>query len=333
MDKDIDRMSQSPIVTVLMPVYNGERYLREAVESILSQRYKDLEFIIIDDGSEDQSAEIIKSYNDPHILFFQNGKNLGLVATLNKGIELAKGRYIARMDCDDISLPERLEKQVSFMDKNPEIAVCGTWIKIIGKEEIWRYPTESKEIKCKLLFESAIAHPSVMIRTNVFLSDNIRYNINFEHAEDYGLWVNLSNKHHLANVDEVLLRYRLHDKKIGSIYNKEQVKTSDRIRKSLLTEMRITLTDDEFSLHSDVSRWIVRDSKDFMSNVQNWFMRIEQANKISNIYDPYYLHKELVYRWLAIWYLSPLTNFKYIFSPYTDYKIALSFLRKKVSGL
>ncbi len=112
-----------------MSVYNGDMYLKEAIESILNQTFTDFEFLIINDGSIDKSEKVIKSYSDKRIRYYKNSKNLGLAASLNKGVGLSKAKYLARMDGDDVSYPNRLEKQVNFMDVNPEIDVCGTWVK------------------------------------------------------------------------------------------------------------------------------------------------------------------------------------------------------------
>ena len=127
----------NPKVTVLMPVYNCEKYLRESIESILNQTFKDFEFLIINDGSSDKSAEIVESYNDNRINFVQNEKNIGLAASLNRGLDIAKGEYIARMDADDISLPERLEKQVRFMETNPQIGICGQLDKNLWRHKLY----------------------------------------------------------------------------------------------------------------------------------------------------------------------------------------------------
>ena len=116
-----------------MTVHNGEKHLSEAIDGILNQTFKDFEFLVIDDGSTDGSADIIQSYKDVRIRFISNGKNLSVPVSLNMGLNLARGEYIARMDCDDISLPQRLEKQVQFMDANPEVGVCGTWLETFGR--------------------------------------------------------------------------------------------------------------------------------------------------------------------------------------------------------
>ena len=158
-----------PMISVIMPVYNGEKYLCEAIDSILNQTYTDFEFIILNDGSTDKTEEIILSYDDPRIVYVKNETNLQIVKTLNKGIALAKGKYIARMDADDISLPERFEKQLKFMEQYPSIDVCGTWMRIIDKpKQVWTYPEKHEEIKAQLLFNTPLSHPTLIIKKSFF---------------------------------------------------------------------------------------------------------------------------------------------------------------------
>ena len=182
--------STSPKVTVLMPVYNGEQYLREAIDSILSQTFADFDFLIIDDGSTDLSEEIIKTYRDSRIGLVHNGKNRGLINTLNKGLDLSQGEFIARMDCDDISLPTRLQKQLLFMESNSHIGVCGTWVETIGDDpgHIFQYPTDPQKIQSQLLFDSPLAHPSVIMRRSLLDKFHLRYNPQYLHAEDWFFW-------------------------------------------------------------------------------------------------------------------------------------------------
>ena len=148
----------SPKVTVLMPVYNAEKYLIEAIRSILTQSFMDYELLIINDGSTDDSLKIIKSFSDKRIRLVQNERNIGQANSLNKGIKLARGEYIVRMDADDISLSERIKKQVKFMDANPEIGISGTWIKPLYEKLVWggkingSLPVDPVEVKCFLLF-------------------------------------------------------------------------------------------------------------------------------------------------------------------------------------
>jgi len=215
-----------PKVTVLMPVYNGEQYLREAIDSILEQTFKDFEFLIINDGSTDRSREIVESYYDPRIRLVHNESNIGLIATLNKGLELARGEYIARMDSDDISYSERLEIQVNFMDFHKQIIACGTWAKFINTEgEIVHYGRSPAGKKMENLFwiPSPIIHPTVMIKRQPL--GQLRYN-DYQYSEDYDFFLNLKAKGKIDNISEYLLSYRQHDKNITSRHRIIQLKNS-----------------------------------------------------------------------------------------------------------
>jgi len=158
-----------PKISVVMAVYNGEKYLREAIDSILNQTFNDFEFIIINDGSTDDSAEIIKSYNDPRIILIQQ-ENKGLAAALNEGIKIAKGKFIARMDADDISLKTRLEKQIQFMEAHPEYVAIGSWSNHISADGDYLYtckmPLESSALKDELPDKCPFIHTSVLMRTD-----------------------------------------------------------------------------------------------------------------------------------------------------------------------
>jgi glycosyltransferase involved in cell wall biosynthesis len=231
---------QKSRITVLMPVYNGEKYLREAIDSILNQTFTDFEFLIVDDGSTDNSVEIINSYQNSRINLVKNDKNEGLVYTLNRGLSLAKGEYIARMDCDDISLPERLKKQIDFLDSNSEIAVVGTWIKVINEKEepqtTWQYPLKPLEIQWNLYFYCPLAHPSVMFRKRIILS-NGSYSPEMTHAEDYELWWRLSKKYLLANLPDILLIYRQHQSSITNEHHQSHIQKASKINQIIIEDI------------------------------------------------------------------------------------------------
>ncbi len=201
-----------PRVSVVMPVYNGERYLREAVESILNQTFSDFEFIIIDDGSSDISADIVRSFRDERIRFNQQ-ENQGLAATLNRGIEVARGEYIARQDQDDISLPERLAKQVKYLDSHPECGMVGTWAEIYLEEKkterAHRHPSDNITLQYELLFNNPFVHSSMMLRKSA-LEQVGRYSTDRERQppEDYELWSRIARNYEVANIPEILQIYR-----------------------------------------------------------------------------------------------------------------------------
>jgi len=205
--------AKSPIVTIIMPVHNGEKHLRNAIESILGQTFSDFTFLIIDDGSTDESVNIAKSYTDPRIKLKVNEENFGISKTLNIGIECSKSIYIARMDQDDISLPSRIETQVHFMNTHPEVGVCGTWIKTFGAgraEYTKKLPAHHDDIKVMLLFQNPMAHPTVMMRRDIFNKNNLRYDTMYDGLEDYDLWEKTSLVTRMENIPIALLRYRLH---------------------------------------------------------------------------------------------------------------------------
>ncbi len=212
-------------ITVLMSVWNGERFLREAIESILHQTYTDFEFLIINDCSHDLSRNIILSYKDPRIRLIENEKNLGLTCSLNKGLMLAKGKYVARMDADDISMPERLEKEIAFMDDHPDHAVVGTFLKVINDNSEVIYtiekPVDDARIREFLKKDNCIAHGSAMIR-KICLFEAGLYDESFEKSQDYDLWLRISEMYKISNIPEYLYMWRIHEQNISVKHNNEQ---------------------------------------------------------------------------------------------------------------
>ncbi|MDM2795289.1 MULTISPECIES: glycosyltransferase family 2 protein [Citrobacter] len=217
------------LVTVIMPVYNAEEYLSEAITSILDQSYKNIEFIIINDGSTDSSDSIIKGFLEDKRIHYISRSNKGLVYSLNEGLDIAKGMYIARMDADDISHPQRIEKQVEFMLENDQVAVvgCSSYIinfesKIIGQRNP---PTSAFLNKALLLFGPTLSHPTVMFNRSV-IGDDLYYCDDFKHAEDFELWLRLSNKYNMGNLPEKLFSYRINESGVSQSNYREQKKNA-----------------------------------------------------------------------------------------------------------
>lgn len=212
-------MMTNPKVTVLMSVHNGQKYLREAIESILNQTYLDFEFLIIDDGSTDGSSDIIRSYQDGRIQLVRSVENLGLTRSLNKGLKLARGEYIARMDGDDVSLPSRLEKQVGYLDEYKNVGlVSNLFVEIdeMGEEiGLKSLPTENDEIKESLLRVNCFCHTSSMFRQKCIEAVG-PYREEFKMAQDYDLWLRIAEEFDVANIEEPLCKVRIVN---GSISN------------------------------------------------------------------------------------------------------------------
>jgi glycosyltransferase involved in cell wall biosynthesis len=206
------RANRDPEVTVLLPVYNGAKYLRTSIDSILNQTLEEFNFLIIDDGSTDESAQVIKSFTDPRIVFVQQ-KNKGLAATLNRGLALTQTTYIARQDQDDVSYPERLKKQLNFMQTNNDVALLGTaaeiWVAGAPSGRFHDHPTNYFDICYDLLFNNPFVHSSVMLR-RVAVEHVGGYSEDQERQppEDFELWSRLAKKYRVANLAERLLIYR-----------------------------------------------------------------------------------------------------------------------------
>ncbi|MFN8943479.1 MAG: glycosyltransferase family 2 protein [Pseudobdellovibrionaceae bacterium] len=218
--------SKIPAISVLIPIYNGEKFLKKCLGSILNQTFTDFEVVFIDDGCTDQSEEIIRSYSDARIQYYKNVQNRGIIYTLNRGIGLCRGHYIARMDCDDMMLETRLELQKRFLDEHLDhILVASHFQKIDQFDEnlkTFGYPATSSElIQWKLLSGNFICHPTVMFRKSM-LPEN-PYDELYQHAEDYALWLKLSKIGKINILSEVLLKYRIHSNSVSSTKSKTQV--------------------------------------------------------------------------------------------------------------
>jgi glycosyltransferase involved in cell wall biosynthesis len=203
-----------PKVTVLMSVYNGERFLHESIESILGQTWSDFEFLIINDGCTDNSRDIILSFNDPRIRLVDNLSNIGLTKSLNRGLQLAQAEYIARQDADDISFPGRLERQVQFLDEYPDVALLGTRARAIDengkprKTNLLRIPVSLLAIRWYLMFQNAFIHSSVMFRRSIVWKKLGGYDESFVRAQDYELWSRTARSFKVENLSDVFIDYR-----------------------------------------------------------------------------------------------------------------------------
>ena len=214
-------------VSVLMPVYKtNEQYLREAIESILNQTFTDFEFLILDDCPNDTRERIVKSYKDKRIKYSINEKNLGISASRNKLIEMAKGEYLAVFDHDDISYPERFEKEVKYLDEHKDVGVVSSWINIIPKNKIVKRPEEDCEIKICLTNWCSVVHSASMIRKSVLIDNNIRYEEEFSPAEDWALWCRLIDVTNFHNIPEPLLNYRMHESNTSKTQSDKMDKAS-----------------------------------------------------------------------------------------------------------
>lgn len=289
----------NPKITVLMPVFNGEEYVGQAIESILNQSFKDFELIVINDCSSDTSHEKILSYNDDRIRYYINDLNLGISKTLNKGIELARGDFIARMDCDDISLSKRLEYQYNIMVKNSQIGVCGTWAEVFGEQNGYiKHPTKHNEIKARLLFCSSFVHPSVMFRKSFIDKYHIRYNEDTK-VEDLDLWHRCSELTRFYNVPKILLKYRITKNSLSHDENKKVKFDNENLRqfkKYIEGLYLVKLTNEELEMQCLQIQDLHK--KGYESNkLLRWLLRLKKMNSERKALSIYHLNKAISNRW------------------------------------
>ncbi len=331
----------TPLVSVVMSVYNGEEYLSDAIESILSQTMEELELIIIDDGSSDASLELIKGYKrqDARIVLISR-ENRGLIASLNEGIGQARGKYIARMDADDISLSERLQVQVDFMEQNPNIGLSGTWIEAFdesGTKVIGRYSVDHPMLRCELLFSSPFAHPSVMMRSELLRDNGLSYDKAYVDAEDYELWYRCAKVTRLANIPQVLLRYRLLAQSVTRKADRDDASREKVLRevyRHLLDDLGIQPSADEMDLHYTLTL-NTRIAKKYYDPkiLTSYFDKLITANEKQEVFDQKSLLRLLGKKWL--WYLRyhlkdhPRLLLSSLFSKYSYYGLLALYQSRK----
>ncbi|MCL4352886.1 MAG: glycosyltransferase [Patescibacteria group bacterium] len=289
-----------PKATVLMPVYNGQKYLKEAIGSILSQTYRDFEFLIIDDGSTDNTIRIIRGFSDSRIHLVKNEKNLGLPRTLNKGIKLAKGKYIARMDSDDISFSNRLAVQVDYMDRHPNIDICGTTAVSSHNSKSVRVvlPNDSEYLRARLLFRTSFIHSSVILRKESLVGNNLFYNPSFRFAEDYELWSRCWQKLRFANIPNALLFYRVHDEQRSQDVRHSRV--ISQIRERMLEELDIYPSRADMEIHDDLATNSSKIERAVIVNAERWLLGLKSANDKKHFVSKIAMARVLEEQWFAL---------------------------------
>ena len=220
-----------------MPAYNAAAYIAEAIDSILNQTFTNFEFLIINDGSQDDTLKIIESYRDKRIRFINLRDNIGLIDCLNLGIEEINTPYICRMDADDISVTTRIEDQINELEGKPQLGVCGGWYSKIDTNELIKLPVTHNEISIWLLKGNPLSHPTAIMRTSILKEHNIRYNKSDLYNEDYGFWIQMNEYTSFYNIPKVLLNYRIHPNQISISKYAEQKVVFNALRKKQFYEL------------------------------------------------------------------------------------------------
>ena len=280
-----------PFVSILLPVHNGADYIYEAIASVLGQTYRHVELLIIDDCSTDATVTIVQSFQDTRIRLISSQERLRLCNALNIGLDNANGSFIARMDADDVCHPRRLERQILFLQKHPNIGFCGSWVRRFGEKQ---YPQRScgpvgpMRIKAFSVYDNPMVHSSVMLRREVLQNVEPAYRDDFIHAEDFDLWTRLLAVTEGDNLSELLLDYRVHNQSVTIQKSKEMDRTACRILKRQLKRLGLNATQDEVMQHR---RWATNrlDYSNISRDIEaaeKWLIRLLEANSQSLLCDP-----------------------------------------------
>lgn len=299
----------TPLVSVLIPCYNAEKYVEKAIRSILDQTYKNIEVIAINDCSSDSTLDILQtlSVEDSRIIVVNNEENLKIVKTLNKGIDFCQGDYIARMDSDDIALPDRIKKQVNFLEKNTSCDLLGTLFNTFRDKNPTSFslhtnPLKDEELRAYMLFKSGICHPSVMIRKRVFTELGLRFEQEYLHVEDYAFWSKAIYQTHLANLGEPLLLYRVHENQISTKNNKLQLDNKKKVFSIHMQKLGIEINDETLSYHASIAECIpeIFESIEYLKSCELYMCRLIDLNSEINFCNQEFLIKMLSIHWLRL---------------------------------
>jgi glycosyltransferase involved in cell wall biosynthesis len=284
----------APAITVLMPLYNAAPFLDEAIDSILAQTWTAFELLVIDDGSTDGSLEKVSARTDTRIRVEKLPHNQGVVAALNRGLQLAQGAYIARMDADDIAHPERLAKQLAYMEKHPEVGALGSDFESFGgsSSASWVRHFDAENLHIALLFENPICHPTVMLRRSTLDALGLGYPDDALHAEEYALWIQIATRSRLANLPERLLRYRVHNQQISRLKSAEQCRTIDRLVGAQLDALGLKSGARDFRIHHAMGNGFY--PKPYLDlAMRAWVQTLRTANDRMKVYDPEVFARQL----------------------------------------
>ena len=296
----MDINTNNPLVTVFMAAYNGEAYIEKAIQSVLAQSFTNFELLIINDGSTDRTLDIIHKFTDPRIRLVHNDGNKGLTFTRNRGIEEAKGQYIAILDCDDLAMPDRLKTQISFLDANPDIAICGGQAIAIDEsgEQTGNLNVIAgdKNISPELVFHNTFINSTLMIKRSAMLAAG-GYR-DYSPAEDYELSYRISLQHPVANLNEVLVYYRLHGNNISKVQHEKILNAELRIIENIHTNLGIPKDENLIRIHHDYScyRFSSRSSKEFLQV----FEALKQGNATSGNYPAQVFNEILYKKWYTL---------------------------------
>lgn len=306
-------------VTIVLPVYNGERYLREAIDSVLAQTFRDFELWVVNDGSTDGTVGIVDSYSDPRVKRIDNPHNMGLVATLNRAFAMVESPYVARMDDDDLWHAHKLELQMALLKSRPDVGVCGTSIHKFGDlDSVNIFPEESDALKVGLLFYCMMSHPSVVYRRSMLVETGLCYRKDYFPAEDYKMWIDVLQHSNIYNIQQPLVEYRQHGEQICRERKEEQKILDRRLHEEQLKLIYPNPTEEELNFHLNRFITLRPNSDEEVKLFLRWVKNLCSVNLENGYVNPAVMRAEL-YRYahnaIRVYYLTTYKGaFHHLFS-------------------
>ena len=279
----------NPTITVLMPVYNVEKYVGAAIESILTQTFEDFELLIIDDASTDHTYDIISQYNDKRIRKIRNHTNIGIASSLNLGLSMTNSIYVARMDGDDISKPTRFEKQIAYMKSNPDLGILGSHMELINENNVILKEQHKKmgriNIKIGLFFgNTSLAHPSILIKKSELEKFHLRYDSAFQYAEDFDLYCRSSHYIEFDNYPECLVQYRIHSESVSHKFHDQQIIDAKIALYLHLRRLNFPINKSDFNVHTFLSFSPQIWDDETQDNVIRWIYYLDSWNRKNKLF-------------------------------------------------
>ncbi len=292
-----------PKVSVVLPVYNVSAHIRGTIESILRQTFQDFELLVLDDCSTDDTVAQIEQIADPRLRLLRNERNLGRAGTDNAALPHVRGEYIAKMDGDDICHPERLAKQVAYLDAHPEVDIVGSFMQNFGASTyLNRYPAQPADTRVLTLFTLPTGNPSAMMRTSLFREQGMRYDASLRQTEDYDFCARYIRQLRIATLQEALIEYRVpHQVRKKDILS-ERASVSDIVREQLLRTWGVTFTTRELYVYNTIAM-LERPSNDItLDEVDAWLQKMLAHNEKQPLFEPAALLRGLAERWFEVCY-------------------------------
>lgn len=289
-------LAVNPTVSVILPVYNGEKYLKEAVDSLFRQTFTDFEVIAIDDGSTDRSFEVLSSFRDSRLRIIRLSKNEGLISALNHGIAQARGEYLARMDADDIALPMRFSKQVDFLRRNKSVTFCGTGFVTVGGG--WFYETvgelDPQKVRADLFFFCAFLHSSMMWRRTA----NFSYSYELPFVEDWNAWLKVSRKFEMATIQDILMVYRRHPDTVEAKQGDRQREGAYALVRASLEELLGSPSQEQIEIQQRIYSNDLNVSAASFSKLNRWLLVLREKNFERQLFDAEQFEINLYRSWV-----------------------------------